>query len=65
MTLENGGLQVQATGQPKAPVYPEAPNKFFYKVVDAQLTFTEAANGQPAYLTLHQMGLNQKATKIQ
>jgi serine-type D-Ala-D-Ala carboxypeptidase/endopeptidase len=65
VTMENGGLQVQATGQGKAPVYPEAPNKFFYRIVDAQLTFTEAANGQPAYLTLHQMGMNQKATKVQ
>ena len=65
VTLENGGLQVQVTGQGKAPVYPESPNKFFYKVVDAQLTFAEAANGQPAYLTLHQMGVDQKATKVQ
>lgn len=65
VTLENGGLQVQATGQGKAPVFPESPNKFFYRIVDAQLTFTEAANGQPAYLTLHQMGMNQKATKTQ
>jgi D-alanyl-D-alanine-carboxypeptidase/D-alanyl-D-alanine-endopeptidase len=64
VTLENGGLQVQATGQGKAPVYPEAPNKFFYRIVDAQLTFTEVANGQPPYLTLHQMGMNQKATKV-
>ncbi len=65
VTLENGGLQVQATGQGKAPVYPESPNKFFYRIVDAQLTFTDAANGQPAHLTLHQMGMDQKATKVQ
>ncbi len=64
VTLENGGLQVQATGQGKAPVYPESPNTFFYRIVDAQITFTEAANGQPAYLTLHQMGMNQKATRL-
>jgi D-alanyl-D-alanine-carboxypeptidase/D-alanyl-D-alanine-endopeptidase len=64
VTLENGGLFVQATGQGKAPVYPESPNKFFYRIVDAQITFTEAASGQPAHLTLHQMGMNQKATKV-
>jgi CubicO group peptidase (beta-lactamase class C family) len=64
VTLENGGLQVQATGQGKAPVYPEAANKFFYRIVDAQITFTEAADGKPAFLTLHQMGMDQKATRL-
>lgn len=64
VTLENGALQVQATGQGKAPVYPESSNTFFYRIVDAQITFTEAADGKPAFLTLHQMGMDQKATRL-
>src|SRR5262249_48624929 len=62
--LQGDHLFVQATGQQNLPVYAEGPADFFYKVVDAQLTFTEAANGQPAYLVLHQNGANQKATKV-
>jgi D-alanyl-D-alanine-carboxypeptidase/D-alanyl-D-alanine-endopeptidase len=65
VTLENGALFVELTGQGKSPVYPESPTKVFSRMVDAQITFTEAANGQPAHLTLHQNGLNQKATKVQ
>lgn len=64
VSLENGALFAQATGQAKLPVFPEAENKVFYKAVDAQITFTLAADGQPAYMTLHQAGANQKATKI-
>lgn len=64
VTAENGALFVQATGQGKAPVYPEADGEFFYRVVDAQLSFTPAADGKPAYVTLHQGGANQRATKL-
>jgi D-alanyl-D-alanine-carboxypeptidase/D-alanyl-D-alanine-endopeptidase len=63
VTLESGQLQVQATQQPKFAVFAESPTKFFYKVVDAQLTFVPAADGTPAHLILHQGGMNQKATK--
>jgi serine-type D-Ala-D-Ala carboxypeptidase/endopeptidase len=63
VTLANGQLAVQATGQGKLPLYPEAPGEFFAKAVDAQFSFTEATGGQPAYLVLHQNGANQKATR--
>ena len=63
VTLESGQLQVQATGQEKFPVFAESATKFFYKIVDAQLTFVAAADGKPAHLVLHQGGANQKATK--
>lgn len=62
VTLEGGQLQVQATGQQKFPVFAESPTKFFYKVVDAQITFVPAA-GEPAHLILHQNGANMKALK--
>jgi D-alanyl-D-alanine-carboxypeptidase/D-alanyl-D-alanine-endopeptidase len=63
VTLESGQLQVQATQQPKFAIFAESATKFFYKVVDAQLTFVPAADGTPAHLILHQAGTNQKATK--
>ncbi len=61
--LESGQLQVQATGQEKFPVFGESATEFFYRIVDAQLTFVAAADGKPAHLILHQGGANQKATR--
>jgi CubicO group peptidase (beta-lactamase class C family) len=61
--LESGQLQVQATGQEKFPVFAESATEFFYRIVDAQLTFVAAADGKPAHLILHQGGANQKATR--
>ncbi len=55
VTLENGALWAQATNQPKFPIFAEAPAKFFYKVVDAQLVFSEG-NGRITGLVLHQGG---------
>ena len=37
VTLEGDHLEAQATNQPKLQISAEAPDKFFYKVVDAQL----------------------------
>jgi hypothetical protein len=39
ITLENGQLVSQATGQAKAPLFAEAEDKFFLKVANAQLRF--------------------------
>ncbi len=39
MTLENGQLMTQATGQPKFPLFAESETKFFLKVVDAEVEF--------------------------
>jgi CubicO group peptidase (beta-lactamase class C family) len=64
VTLESGQLHVQATQQPKILIFAESPTKFFYKVVDAQLTFAPSADGKPAYLILHQAGMDQKASKL-
>jgi len=63
VTLEEDKLMVQATGQQKLPVYPESETKFFYKVVDAQLTFAGEKNDKAAMVILHQNGANQVATR--
>jgi len=63
VTLEGDRLMVQATGQQKLQVYPESETTFFYKVVDAQLTFAGEKNDKAAMVILHQNGANQVATR--
>lgn len=57
-------LMVQLTGQSFLEVFPESETKFFYKVVDAQLTFVKDAQGGVKALILHQNGLNQEAKRV-
>ncbi|HVY69630.1 MAG TPA: serine hydrolase [Verrucomicrobiae bacterium] len=57
-------LLAQLTGQASNEVFPESETKFFYKVVDAQLTFVRNEAGEVTHLILHQNGLDQKAMKV-
>jgi hypothetical protein len=63
VSLENGRLMVQGTGQPKLPVFAESPTKFFCKAVDAQITFVPDKDGNVDRLTLHQNGVNLEAKR--
>lgn len=63
VTVEGGQLQAQLTGQSRLPVFAASTTEFFFKVADAQLTFTPAVDGKPAYLVLHQSGIDQRATR--
>jgi CubicO group peptidase (beta-lactamase class C family) len=65
VTLEEGNLMTQATGQAKLQIYPESETKFFLKVVDAQITFSRDEHGRVTHATLHQNGRDTKATKIE
>jgi len=56
VTVEDGRLMVQATGQEKFPVFAESNTKFFYKVVDARITFVPEQDGKVLKLILHQAG---------
>jgi hypothetical protein len=58
VTREGASLFIQATDQPKFPVFAESELEFFLKVVDAQFTFIRDANGQVNQLVLHQGGAN-------
>jgi len=51
-------LVAQLTGQPEAPIFPESATEFFYKIVDAQITFVPDTQGQASALVLHQNGHN-------
>jgi CubicO group peptidase (beta-lactamase class C family) len=54
---------LQATGQPRAEIFPESEAEFFLKAVEAQLTFVKDATGKVTQLILHQGG-DQEAKKI-
>ncbi len=64
ITLEDGRLQAQPTGQSKATLFAEAPDKFFLRVVNAQVTFTRASSGEVTGLILHQGGRDQPGPKV-
>jgi serine-type D-Ala-D-Ala carboxypeptidase/endopeptidase len=63
ITHEGSRLFAQATAQPQFEVFAEKEGEFFFKVVDAQLTFTKDASGAVTGLILHQNGRDQKAPK--
>jgi len=63
VTAEDGKLFAQAAGQSKIRVFAEASNRFFYKVVDAQLIFDCDAAGRPVAVILHQDGHDRRGEK--
>jgi len=65
ITREGDHLFAQATGQPKFEVFPESDRDYFYKVVDAQITFETDNKGHATSLTLHQNGRNLPAKRIE
>ena len=57
-------LLVQLTGQTFLEVFPESETDFFYKAVDAKITFAKNASGAVTSLTLHQNGRDQLARRL-
>lgn len=64
VTIEDGTLYVQATGQDRFPVFAESETEFFLKVVDAQITFDRDGKGVVTGLTLHQAGQHVPGHKV-
>ena len=56
ITLVDGHLMSQATRQSNFEIFAEAPTKFFYKVVDAQLEFIKNSEGKYDSIILYQGG---------
>ncbi len=65
VTREGDQLFTQATGQSKFQIYREGEQQFFYKVVDAQITFETDSSGLASGLILHQNGADMPAKRIQ
>jgi CubicO group peptidase (beta-lactamase class C family) len=64
VTREGDQLYAQATGQPRAEIFAASEREFFYKVVDAQITFVVDANGRATSIVLHQNGNNTPGNQI-
>jgi D-alanyl-D-alanine-carboxypeptidase/D-alanyl-D-alanine-endopeptidase len=64
VTRENDRLFAQATAQPRFEIFAEKETEFFFKVVDAQITFGRDDAGKVTHLILHQGGQDPKAMKV-
>ena len=64
ISKENDKIYAQVTGQDKYEIFPASEKEYFYKVVDAQITFVEDENGEIVSLILHQNGQDMSANKV-
>lgn len=64
VTLNEGALHVQATGQEQAPIFAESETKFFLRALDAQISFTTNDAGVVTGLVVHHSGRDQPAKKV-
>jgi len=64
VTRDGSQLNARITGQTKLPIYAETPNKFFWKVVDAQVTFAVGDSGPATSATIHQNGRDLVAQRL-
>lgn len=64
ITRDGAHLFAQVTGQGRAEIFAESPTKFFWTIVDAQLTFERRADGEATGLILHQNGRNLPGGRI-
>lgn len=65
VALRGGHLFAQLTGQPALRIYPESETEFFYKDVDAQISFKKGDDGKATELILHQAGRNLTAKRVE
>jgi len=63
MTVEDGRLMTQISGQPKLELFAESETRFFLKVVDAEVDFVKNEKGEVTHLVLHQGGQDVKAVR--
>jgi serine-type D-Ala-D-Ala carboxypeptidase/endopeptidase len=63
-TLNGDHLETQITGQLAFPVFASAKDKFFLKVVDAQVDFERDAAGKVVAVVLHQNGRDIRAPRM-
>jgi serine-type D-Ala-D-Ala carboxypeptidase/endopeptidase len=64
VTRNGDKLLAQATGQPRFRIYPESDMKFYYRVVDAQVTFVTDTDKKVEKVILHQNGNDVPGKKI-
>jgi hypothetical protein len=64
VTRDGDHLYAQLTGQGAYQIFPESPNRFFFKIVDARLSFAIGPDGQVSALVLRQNGRNAPAQRV-
>jgi serine-type D-Ala-D-Ala carboxypeptidase/endopeptidase len=64
ITRDGDQLFAQPTGQPKVPLFAESEREFFFKVVDAQITFEVDDKGRATGLVLHQFGAKMPGKRV-
>jgi CubicO group peptidase (beta-lactamase class C family) len=64
VTLEDGKLLAQVSTQPKIELFAESETVFFFKVVNAQVTFVVNAQGEVTGLVFRQGGADIPAKKL-
>jgi CubicO group peptidase (beta-lactamase class C family) len=58
IALEGSQLTAQLTGQPRFPIFPMGADRFFWKVVEAQIEFVKDEKGHVTGARHHQGGMN-------
>jgi hypothetical protein len=64
VTRQGGRLVAQATGQGSFRIYPTSETEFYYRVVDARITFVKNDRGEVEKLILHQNGQDMPAKRV-
>ena len=63
-TVDDGQLNLQRSGQPSLPIFPESKTEFFLNVADAQISFVVNPQGKATGLILHQGGQDMLGKKV-
>ncbi|MDR7221610.1 serine hydrolase [Aminobacter aminovorans] len=64
ITRDDDKLFAQLTDQPRLRLFPEGGHRFFYKDVEAAITFVQSDRGPSPSLTLHQFGNDISAPRL-
>jgi D-alanyl-D-alanine-carboxypeptidase/D-alanyl-D-alanine-endopeptidase len=64
VVLRSGRLEAQVTGQPAFRIFANAMDRFFCKIVDAQLDFERDAEGRVVAAVLHQNGRHSRGPRM-
>lgn len=65
VTREGEHLFAQLSGQPKFEIFPKSPTEFYWKVVNAQVTFVKDTSGKITKAIHHQAGQTFEAPKLE
>ncbi len=64
VSVKDGALKAQATGQQEFDLFAESETRFFLKVVEVQMDFVKDGQGKVTHLVLHQGGQDTRANKV-